>query len=147
MFQANNLKLQSLDDGYMELHFDASKGSVNVFNQATIAELLEALSVLEKQPDVKGLLLTSGKGVFIAGADITEFGAVFNGTDDDRRAFLSSGNQAFNKIESLPFPTVVAINGFALGGGFEVCLACDFRVMSSKAQVGVPETTLGIIPG
>jgi len=56
MFQANNLKLQSLDDGYVELHFDASKGSVNVFNQATIAELLEALSVLEKQPDVKGLL-------------------------------------------------------------------------------------------
>ncbi len=147
MFQANNLKLQSLDDGYVELHFDASKGSVNVFNQATIAELLEALSALEKQPGVKGLLLTSGKGVFIAGADITEFGAVFNGTDDDRRAFLSSGNQAFNKIESLPFPTVVAINGFALGGGFEVCLACDFRVMSSKAQVGVPETKLGIIPG
>ncbi|MEH6468719.1 MAG: fatty acid oxidation complex subunit alpha FadB [Porticoccus sp.] len=147
MFQANNLKLQSLDDGYVELHFDASKGSVNVFNQATIAELLEALSVLEKQPDIKGLLLTSGKGVFIAGADITEFGVAFNGTEDDRRAFLNAGNQAFNKIESLPFPTVVAINGFALGGGFEVCLACDFRVMSSKAQVGVPETKLGIIPG
>lgn len=147
MFQANNLKLTSLDDGYVELHFDASKGSVNVFDQATIAELLEALSVLEKQQDIKGLLLTSGKGVFVAGADITEFGAAFNGTDDDRRAFLRPANQAFNKIESLPFPTVVAINGFALGGGFEVCLACDFRVMSSKAQVGVPETKLGIIPG
>ncbi|MFT7301104.1 MAG: 3-hydroxyacyl-CoA dehydrogenase/enoyl-CoA hydratase/3-hydroxybutyryl-CoA epimerase [Porticoccus sp.] len=147
MFQANNLKLQSLNDGYVELHFDAAKGSVNVFNQATIAELLEALLVLGQQSNVKGLLLTSGKGVFVAGADITEFDAAFNGTETDRRGFLSSANQAFNKIESLPFPTVVAINGFALGGGFEICLACDFRVMSSKAQVGVPETKLGIIPG
>ena len=147
MFQGDTLRLQPLENGYMELHFDAVKGSVNVFNQATLAELAQALKVLAQQPDVNGLLLTSGKGVFVAGADITEFSDVFNGSDEQRRVFLSTANEAFNNIELLPYPTVVAINGFALGGGFEVCLACDFRVMSSKARVGLPETTLGIIPG
>jgi len=147
MFQGNMLRLQSLDDGYVELHFDAVKGSVNIFNQETLAELHKALAVLEQQTNVKGLLITSGKAVFIAGADITEFGEVFEGTEQQRRVFLGTANEAFNKIESLPYPSVVAINGFALGGGFEVCLACDFRVMSSKARVGLPETTLGIIPG
>lgn len=147
LFQGKSLSLRSLDDGYVELNFDAEKGSVNVFNQATLSELRHALAILEKESEVRGLLLTSGKGVFIAGADITEFGDAFKGTEDQRRSFLSPANEAFNNIESLPFPSVVAINGFALGGGFEVCLACDFRVMSSKAQVGLPETKLGIIPG
>ncbi len=147
MFQGNTLSLTLLKGGYAELHFDAQQGSVNVFNQATLKELIEALAVLDQQADVKGLLLSSGKNVFIAGADITEFGDAFKASESERRAFLSPANQAFNKIESLPYPSVVAINGFALGGGFEVCLACDFRVMSSKAQVGLPETTLGIIPG
>ncbi len=147
LFQGKSLSLQPLDNGYVELHFDAEKASVNVFNQATLAELQQALAILEQQSDVKGLLLSSGKSVFVAGADITEFGAAFEGTEEQRRSFLSPANEAFNQIEGLPFPTVVAINGFALGGGFEVCLACDFRVMSSKAQVGLPETKLGIIPG
>lgn len=147
MFQGNTLSLQPLKAGYVELQFNAQQGSVNVFNQAALKELLEALAVLKQQRDVKGLLLTSGKSVFVAGADITEFGAAFKTPEAGRRAFLSPANEAFNTIESLPFPTVVAINGFALGGGFEVCLACDFRVMSSVAQVGFPETTLGIIPG
>jgi 3-hydroxyacyl-CoA dehydrogenase/enoyl-CoA hydratase/3-hydroxybutyryl-CoA epimerase/enoyl-CoA isomerase len=147
MFQGNTLSLQPLKAGYVELQFNAQQGSVNVFNQATLKELLAALAVLKQQSDVKGLLLTSGKSVFVAGADITEFGAAFKASEAERRAFLSPANEAFNIIESLPFPTVVAINGFALGGGFEVCLACDFRVMSSVAQVGLPETTLGIIPG
>lgn len=147
LFQGKSLSLQSLEHGYVELHFDAEKASVNVFNQATLSELQEALAVLERQSGVKGLMLSSGKGVFIAGADITEFGDAFKGTEEQRRSFLSPANEAFNRIESLPFPTVVAINGFALGGGFEVCLACDFRAMSSKAQVGLPETKLGIIPG
>lgn len=147
MFQGNMLSLQPLKGGFVELHFDAQKGSVNVFNQATLKELLEALNALQSQTDVKGLLLTSGKSVFVAGADITEFGDAFKASESERRRFLGLANDAFNTIESLPFPTLVAINGFALGGGFEVCLACDFRVMSSKAQVGLPETTLGIMPG
>ncbi|WP_438950880.1 fatty acid oxidation complex subunit alpha FadB [Porticoccus sp.] len=147
MFQGNTLSLQPLKSGFVELHFNAQQSSVNVFNQATLRELLDALALLSEKTGVKGLLVTSGKGVFVAGADITEFGEAFKGSEADRRKFLAPANQAFNQIEALPFPSVVAINSFALGGGFEVCLACDFRVMSSRAQVGLPETTLGIIPG
>lgn len=147
MFQGNTLSLKPLKSGFVELNFNAQQGSVNIFNQATLLELLEALLPLSEKTDIKGLLLTSGKSVFVAGADITEFDDVFKGTETERRNFLARANEAFNQIESLPFPSVVAINGFALGGGFEVCLACDFRVMSSKAQVGLPETKLGIIPG
>ena len=111
-YQGNMLKLQLLDDGYAELHFDAIKGSVNVFNQATVVELHEALAVLEQQSNIRGLLLTSGKGVFVAGADITEFGDVFKGTDKQRRTFLGAANEAFNKIESLPYPSVGIIPGW-----------------------------------
>lgn len=147
MFQGKSLSLQPLKDGCVELHFDAEKGSVNIFNQTTLSELGQALTILEQQSDVRGLLLSSGKSVFIAGADITEFSGVFASGTEQLRVFMQPAIEAFNKIESLPFPSIVAINGFALGGGFEICLACDFRIMSSKAQVGLPETKLGIIPG
>ena len=147
MFQGQMLSLEQLEDGFVELNFNASKGSVNVFNQATMTELTEALTALDGQQGVKGMLITSGKSVFIAGADITEFGSVFNVPEDEFRAFIDFGTGAFDRVANLPFPTVVAINGFALGGGFEFCLACDYRVMSDKAQVGLPEAKLGIIPG
>ena len=147
IFRGDFLKLQRLNSGFLELSFDAINGSVNVFNQAALDELLNVLSTLNDQLDAKGLIFTSAKSVFIAGADITEFSAVFKGHARDLKIFLDKANNAFNKIESLPYPTVASINGFALGGGFELCLACDFRVMSSKAVVGLPETKLGIIPG
>ena len=146
MFQGNNLSVSMLDDGFAELNFDASKGSVNVFNEETQAELKEALSVLEQQ-DIKGLLISSGKSVFVAGADISEFAARKNYNETEMRVFIDAGNNNFNKLEQLPFPVVVAINGFALGGGFEICLACDYRIASNVAKVGMPEVKLGLIPG
>ncbi|MGH8455039.1 MAG: fatty acid oxidation complex subunit alpha FadB, partial [Nevskiales bacterium] len=84
---------------------------------------------------------------FIVGADITEFGKNFESTEEEIAKWAYEANQSFNGIEDLPFPSVTAINGIALGGGFEMCLATDYRVMSSKAQVGLPETKLGIFPG
>ena len=145
MYQGDNLSLKLLDNGCCELVFDGA-GSVNVFNQATLTELGEAITVLESS-DCAGLLLTSTKSVFVAGADITEFKFVATATKEQVQQFIDFANHSFNRLSQLPFPTVAAINGFALGGGFEICLACDFRIASSQAQVGLPEVKLGIIPG
>ena len=147
MFQGKTLTLKALDAGLVELRFDNGDKPVNLFNRETVGELTAALDTLEKASAVTGLLVTSGKKVFIAGADITEFGSAFKGSRDEMKAFIGHNNTNFNRLEALPFPVVAAINGFALGGGFEFCLACDYRVMSSSAQVGFPEVGLGIVPG
>jgi len=147
MFQGDNISVTMLDDQHAELNFNASKGSVNLLNKATHIELGQALSALEQQKNVKGLLVTSGKGVFLVGADITELGDPREASGEIIHSFSVRGNNNFNLLESLPFPTVVAVNGFALGGGFECCLACDYRVVSSTARVGLPEVSLGLIPG
>ncbi|MFA5549397.1 MAG: fatty acid oxidation complex subunit alpha FadB [Porticoccaceae bacterium] len=147
MFQGKTLSISKLDDGLAELRFDNSGKPVNLFNGETVAELGAALGVLETAVDVRGLLVTSGKKVFIAGADITEFEGAFGAAKAELKAFLWPNNANLNRLEALPFPVVVAINGFALGGGFEFCLACDCRVMAAGAQVGFPEVGLGILPG
>src|SRR5690606_32115120 len=67
--------------------------------------------------------------------------------DDAVRSHLLTNSRNFNRLEDLPFPSVVAINGYALGGGLEICLACDFRIMSDSAKIGLPETKLGLVPG
>ncbi len=147
IYQGNAIKVSQQADGFAELQFDLTGESINKFNVATLDELAAALAALRKASGVKGLVLTSAKSVFIVGADITEFNGVFSRGNEAIAAYLSRANDIFSELESLPFPTVVAINGYALGGGWEVCLACDFRVMSDAARVGLPETKLGIIPG
>ena len=146
-YQGENLTLQLTDKGIYELSFDASKGSVNIFNQKTTAELTAALDVLSKVSGVKGLLIVSGKKGFIAGADIHEFGPVFSQGEDKIVNLLQKSNDNFNRLEDLPFPTIVAIKGHALGGGCELSLACDYRIGTSDVSIGLPETKLGIIPG
>ena len=147
MFEGKTLSLTTLDNDYAEIKFDSQSGSVNKFNAETLAELRQAIDILKQQQGIKGLLLSSGKSVFVVGADITEFKSMFSASKEQfvEAAYLVNG--LFSEIEDLPYPSVAAINGFALGGGFEVCLACDCRVISSKAAVGLPETGLGIIPG
>ncbi len=146
IYQSNSLKVDWLENGIAELVFDLQGESVNKFNQATVDDLAAALDALEAESGIKGLLVSSAKPVFIVGADITEFTGLFGAGEDTIKQFAAINNGNFNRLESLPFPTVVAINGYALGGGFECCLACDYRVMSSAARVGLPETKLGIIP-
>jgi 3-hydroxyacyl-CoA dehydrogenase/enoyl-CoA hydratase/3-hydroxybutyryl-CoA epimerase/enoyl-CoA isomerase len=96
---------------------------------------------------VRGVLVTSAKDVFIVGADITEFGRKFRCTAEEVARDVLQANQVFVRFEDLGIPTVVALNGFALGGGLELALAASQRVMSEAAQVGVPEVKLGLFPG
>lgn len=147
MFEGNTLSLTTLDNDYAEIKFDSQSGSVNKFNAETLAELRQAMDILKQQQGIKGLLLSSGKSVFVVGADITEFKGMFSASKEQFIEAAYVVNELFSEIEDLPYPSVAAINGFALGGGFEVCLACDCRVISSKAAIGLPETGLGIIPG
>lgn len=147
MFQGKALKVSLLPDGIAELTFDLHGESVNKFNLLAVSELQQVLDLLEQAKDIKGLLVTSAKDVFIVGADIMEFGAVFASGPENITSHLATNNRNFCRFEDLPFPTVVAINGFALGGGLEFCLSCDYRIASTAAKVGLPETKLGIIPG
>lgn len=147
IYQGNAIRVTQAADGFAELVFDLANESVNKFNVATLQELGEALSTLAATSGTRGLVLSSAKPVFIVGADITEFNGVFARGDEAITAYLVQAHDLFNRLEDLPYPTVVAINGYALGGGWEVCLACDFRVMADVAKVGLPETKLGIVPG
>lgn len=147
LFEGQAIQLTQLDNGLAELQFDLKGESVNKFNALTLGELEQAVEVVKNNQDLKGLLLTSGKKVFVVGADIMEFVPMFEKGEEAVAEAVGHSNRIFNSLEDLPIPTVVAINGYALGGGLEVCLACDFRIMSSAAKIGLPEVKLGIIPG
>jgi len=147
MYNGSALSVKMLEGGIAEMNFDLQGESVNKFDSKTVNELRQAVDLLNDTDDVKGLLITSSKSVFIVGADITEFIPMFASGDHTPEDQLGGNNENFNIIEDFDFPTVVAINGYAMGGGLELCLACDFRVMSSMAKIGLPETKLGLIPG
>ena len=147
MFEGKTLSLTRLENDYAEIKFDSYSGSVNKFDKETLGDLRQAVDSLKQQQGIKGLLVTSGKSVFVVGADITEFKNMFSASKEQFVEAAQVVNGLFSEIEDLPYPSVAVINGFALGGGFEICLACDCRVISSKAAVGLPETGLGIIPG
>ena len=148
LFQGNTLLCRMHSDDIAELHFDNQGGSVNVLNQATLRELDQAVTVLEGATQVKGLLITSGKSVFIVGADINEFLPTFRSTPVEQLAdWVGPAQNIFNRLEDLPFPSVAAINGYALGGGLETAMAAVYRVASTAAAVGQPEVKLGILPG
>lgn len=147
IYQGKAITVKLLEDGIAELNFDLQGESVNKFNRLTLEDLKAAVEALKGQDGVKGLVVTSAKDCFIVGADITEFGDMFKSSEEEITAGILESNQVFNAFEDLPFPTVTAINGIALGGGFEMCLASDYRIMSEKAKVGLPEVKLGLYPG
>ena len=148
IYSGKAISVQATDDGIAELCFDLQNESVNKFNALTVNELKDATAAIAADTSLKGVIVTSGKPVFIVGADITEFGAFFGASEDEiTDRILRINLDVFNAFEDLPIPTVAAINGIALGGGFEMGLVCDYRVMSETARIGFPETKLGIIPG
>ena len=119
---------------------------LNALNKATIYELHKAFDALESDLSIKAIILTgSGEKAFVAGADISEF-AHF--TSDEGATLAREGQEIlFNFIENLATPVIAAINGFALGGGLELAMACHFRIASDNAKMGLPEVSLGVIPG
>lgn len=149
IYQGKAITVDVDQQGIAHLVFDLEGDSVNKFNRLTVEELKESAEILHKTADIKGLLVSSNKDVFIVGADITEFGEMFANNSQEVLAeqVYKDNLEIFNRIEDLPFPTVTAINGLALGGGLEMCLTTDFRVMADDAKVGFPEVNLGIIPG
>tara|TARA_B100001245_G_scaffold91444_1_gene66229 strand:- start:3617 stop:5764 length:2148 start_codon:yes stop_codon:yes gene_type:complete len=147
IYEGKAITVSMIEDGIAELKFDLQGESVNKFNRVTLDDLKAAVAAISGNSDVKGVLVSSGKAVFIVGADIMEFGAAFKGSEEDIASWALESNQIFNAIEDLPVPTLTAINGIALGGGFEMCLSTDLRVMSDSAKVGLPEVKLGIMPG
>ncbi|HUP63823.1 MAG TPA: 3-hydroxyacyl-CoA dehydrogenase NAD-binding domain-containing protein [Thermoanaerobaculia bacterium] len=122
-------------------------GKVNKFSSAVLSQLDDSISALESESGIKVLVIASPKpGMFIAGADLEEFRTITTG--DEASKFVRRGQEVFTRLWKLPMVTVAAIDGVCLGGGTELALNCDYRVMSEhpKAQIGLPETKLGIFP-
>ncbi len=126
-----------------------SSAPVNALSEAWVAGLSSEIEHLEKRRDWKVLLLRSDQKVFCAGADLKEMKARFEAADGPERtyAYVASIQRVYAKIETLPQVTIAEIGGAALGGGFELALACDLRVAANEAKLGLPEVRLGLIPG
>jgi 3-hydroxyacyl-CoA dehydrogenase/enoyl-CoA hydratase/3-hydroxybutyryl-CoA epimerase/enoyl-CoA isomerase len=146
-YQGVAFSVSEIESGIYNLKFDYQNQSVNKFSQEALEDLNSALEAIEKISDLKGVILSSGKDVFVVGADITEFKDLFAEPQDVIVEWTLKANRIFSRLEDLPCPTVAAVNGVALGGGLEVCLATDYRVLSEKALVGLTEVKLGLFPG
>jgi enoyl-CoA hydratase len=139
----NNLILES-KDGIAVLKINRPR-ALNSLNSATLSELKAAGTILSKDKDVRVVIVTGeGDRAFVAGADIVEMKDM---TALEGMAFSERGHEAFAIFENMSKPVIAAVNGFALGGGFEIALMCDIIYASDKAKIGFPETTLGIFPG
>ncbi|MBF8660512.1 fatty acid oxidation complex subunit alpha FadB [Pseudomonas putida] len=147
IYEGKAITVKALESGIVELKFDLKGESVNKFNRLTLSELRQAVDAIQADASVKGVIVSSGKDVFIVGADITEFVDNFKLPEAELVAGSLEANRIFNAFEDLQVPTVAAINGIALGGGLEMCLAADYRIMATTARIGLPEVKLGIYPG
>ncbi|QTA86131.1 enoyl-CoA hydratase-related protein [Desulfonema magnum] len=133
-----------VEDGIATITFNRPK-ALNALNDSLLTEFSQALDEISGNEDIRVLILTgSGEKSFVAGADISEL-ATFNALQAKR--FSKKGRDSISKLQELSIPAIAAVNGFALGGGSEMALACDFIYASENANFGLPEITLGIIPG
>ena len=122
------------------------ESKLNALNKATLEELHIAISEAFTNPTVGGIIITgAGQKAFVAGADISEFAALDK--DGGRNLSREGQTNVFDQIEHGPKPVIAAVNGFALGGGLELAMACHIRIASDNAKMGLPEVTLGLIPG
>jgi len=133
-------------DGYIQTITINRPSKLNALNRETIAELSSALQAAENDRNTRAIILTgSGEKAFVAGADISEF-AHFS-VDEGKKLSADGHQKLFTLVEEMGTPVIAAVNGFALGGGLELAMSCHMRIASANAKMGLPEVSLGVIPG
>ena len=136
--------LTSLENGIFTITINQPK-KLNALSKGVFDDLDSAVKEVYQNDDIKGVIITgSGEKAFVAGADISEFSGL---TQEQGTKLASRGQDVFNAIERSPKPFIAAVNGFALGGGCELAMACHMRVANESARFGQPEVNLGLIPG
>ncbi|MDI9569718.1 MAG: enoyl-CoA hydratase-related protein [Pseudomonadota bacterium] len=134
----------AVEAGVATITFNRPK-ALNAMNSVTMKELYDAAMRCQTDPDIKAIILTgAGDKAFVAGADISE---MQNMRPQEAMEFMELGHAALRLIETMSKPSIAAVNGFALGGGTEISMACDMRFASDKARFGQPEILIGLIPG
>lgn len=147
LFEGQTITVEVQDAGIAELCFCRGSEAVNKLDALAFGELRRAVDALKAAPGVRGVLITSAKDNFIVGADIFEFTRIFRRPEEEIAAFVGGNSAIITALSEIPAPSVAAVNGLALGGGLEVALAADYRVMADTARIGVPEIHLGLFPG
>ncbi|MEA3470168.1 MAG: enoyl-CoA hydratase-related protein [Thermodesulfobacteriota bacterium] len=139
----NNI-IFSVEEGIATITFNRPK-AMNAMNSETMSELKDAVTLCRDDDDIRVIILTgSGDKAFVAGADISEMQDL---EPREALAFMELGHETLRLLETAPKPSIAAVNGFALGGGTEISMACDMRFASEKARFGQPEILIGLIPG
>lgn len=138
------INLENKENGVYLLTIDRPK-VLNALSSEVLEALEQRIDELKTMSDLRVIVLTgAGEKAFVAGADISQ---MQNLSSEEAQAFARKGQSVFSKLEGLSVPIIAAVNGFALGGGFELALACDYIFASENAKFGLPEVTLGLIPG
>lgn len=138
---------REVENGICVLTFDRPESGANIFDGRTMDDLRTHLDAIENESSLKGVIVTSAKkSIFIAGADLQTL--LRQAQTGELRAFIAEGQKVFNRLAALKIPTVAAIHGACAGGGYEITLACDYRIASNDpaTRIGLPETTLGLVP-
>ncbi|CAN5835945.1 enoyl-CoA hydratase-related protein [soil metagenome] len=144
MYKNYTTLLYKLENGILTITINRPD-KLNALNAAVFTELDMAVDEITENPDIKSVIITgSGAKAFVAGADITEFAGL---SKEEAKALAKRGQDIFLKIEQCSKPIIAAVNGFALGGGCELAMACHFRIAAEHAKFGQPEVNLGLIPG
>src|SRR4051812_34246384 len=141
------IRRETIEGGICLLTFDRPESGANIFDAATMEELKAHIADIEPDTSLQGLIITSAKkSIFIAGADLKTL--LRQAQSGELRAFIAEGQQVFNRIAALRIPTCAIIHGACAGGGYEITLACDYRIASDDpaTKIGLPETTLGLVP-
>src|SRR5216110_3569005 len=138
---------REIDNGICLLTFDRPESGANIFDATTLSDLGQQLDFIEEEDSLEGVVILSAKkSIFIAGADLKTL--LHQAQTGEMGGFITEGQRIFNRLVALKIPTCAAIHGACAGGGYEIALACDWRVASDDpaTRIGLPETTLGLIP-